>query len=291
MSNFSYNEYKKLIDDYLLSCIKENQASVKGLADAMNYSLNIGGKRIRPVLALEFCRVTGGNIENALPAACAVELIHTYSLIHDDLPCMDNDDFRRGKPTNHKVYGETTAVIAGDALQAEAFKLILGSKLDSSAKIKAASILADAAGLNGMCGGQFLDTVLEDYARTSEALDNVNSLKTGAILRAACEIGAVCSNADEKKIAAARLFGNNIGLAFQIRDDVLDVIGSKEILGKDIGSDTELNKATYMSLLGEEKCMGIVKELTEQAKAALKEVFSDVDFLIEFADSLVYRNN
>ena len=283
------DEYISRINSYLKDSIAVGSAPYSGLAEAMKYSLNAGGKRVRPILVLEFCRISGGDTEAALPVACAVEMLHTYSLIHDDLPCMDNDDFRRGKPTNHKVYGEATAVIAGDALQTEAFRIILNSNLDSDRKVRCCSILAEAAGLDGMCGGQYMDTVSESDSCTLSGLDSINSLKTGALLSASCMLGVAAAGGNESRLEAAGIFGSSIGAAFQIRDDVLDVTGNINELGKDIGSDIEEDKPTYMTLLGEEECMKCVCELTDKAKRVLTDNFDDCEFLKEFADSMIWR--
>ena len=208
-----------------------------GLLDAMDYSLTAGGKRIRPVLVLEFARLNGLEPEKALPAACAVEMLHTYSLIHDDLPCMDNDDLRRGKPTNHKVFGESTAVLAGDALQAEAFGAILRSALPVEARARCAEILAGAAGVDGICGGQFMDLSAEGHALSAEELSALQGRKTGALLSAACMLGAAAAGADETAVDLASQYGAQLGAAFQIRDDMLDVLSTVGELGKPIGSD------------------------------------------------------
>lgn len=284
------NEYKALIEDALERCFSAAAGMpLEGLAEAMRYSLLAGGKRIRPMLVLEFCRISGGDINAALPIACAIEMLHTYSLIHDDLPCMDNDELRRGKPTNHVVYGECTATLAGDALQAEAFGTILRSALPAERRAACAEILANAVGLDGMCGGQYLDMLGEGKPLTAGELDEINSRKTGALLIAACRMGVAAAGGSEKMLEAAALFGASIGLAFQIRDDMLDVLSTAEELGKPIGSDAEEHKNTYMALLGEEKCMELVVRLTENAKAALGEAFSDTEFLCEMADSMVSR--
>lgn len=285
----SFDKYLEIINDYLENSIRPASVSYINLAESMRYSLNAGGKRIRPILVLEFCRLCGGDVNAALPVACAVEMLHTYSLIHDDLPCMDNDDFRRGKPTNHKVFGEAAAVIAGDALQTEAFRLILSSALDSDRKVKCCSILSDAAGIDGMCGGQYLDTVSSFDSCDTDRLDVINSLKTGALLSASCMMGVAAAGGCSNQLRAAGVFGSSLGSAFQIRDDVLDVIGNGDILGKDIGSDSEEEKPTYMSLLGEDKCMNIVCELTEKAKSTLLDNFDDCGPLCELADSMIWR--
>ena len=283
-------EYKALVESALeRSFAGAAGMPLEGLAEAMRYSLLAGGKRIRPILVLEFCRISGGDIDAALPVACAIEMLHTYSLIHDDLPCMDNDDLRRGKPTNHVVYGECTATLAGDALQAEAFGTILSSSLPAERRAACAEILANAVGLDGMCGGQYLDMLGEGTPLTAGELDEVNSRKTGARLIAACQMGVAAAGGNEKKLEAAARFGASIGMAFQIRDDMLDVLSTAEELGKPIGSDAEEHKNTYMALLGEKKCMELVVRLTEQAKSALGEAFTDTAFLCELADSMVSR--
>ena len=260
-----------------------------GLAPSMLYSLMAGGKRIRPVLTLEFSRLSGGSIEKTLPAACAIEMIHTYSLIHDDLPCMDNDALRRGKPTNHIVFGESTATLAGDALQSQAFSAIMHSELSDKAKVKCAEILADAAGYRGMCQGQYLDIEAEGRRLTAAELDEVNAHKTGALLSAACMIGVAAAEGSEAQLKTARIFGRKLGLAFQIRDDVLDVISSSDVLGKPVGSDAKEEKNTYMELFGHEECDRRVRELTAEAVAALESGFDDVQLLRDLALSLEKR--
>ena len=289
------NEYKLKIENALENCFvysgeKENYA-LKGLADSMRYSLLAGGKRIRPMLTLEFCRISGGDIEAAVPVACALEMLHTYSLIHDDLPSMDNDNMRRGKPTNHVVYGECTAILAGDTLQAEAFGSILRSSLAAERKAKCAEILADAVGLEGMCGGQYLDMSWEGKKLTEQELTEINSRKTGALLVAACQMGVAAAGGSQLQLDTAGHFGAALGLAFQIRDDMLDVLSSEEELGKPIGSDQREEKNTYMALMGQEGCEKTVAKLTEFAKNILKEAFDDTIFLAELADSLSTRRN
>lgn len=285
------SEYKKIVDEKLSSYFVSCGMPQDGLFDSMHYSLTAGGKRIRPILVLEFCRISGGDTEAAMPVACAIEMLHTYSLIHDDLPCMDNDDLRRGKPTNHVVYGECTAVLAGDALQAEAFGTILRSSLSATARADCAEILADAVGADGMCGGQYLDMIGENKVLTEQELDEINTRKTGALLIAACKMGVAAAGGTEAQLEAAAEFGAAIGAAFQIRDDMLDVISTKELLGKPIGSDAEEHKNTYMTLLGAEKCQEMVEKLTTHAKTVLKASFNDTEFLCELADSLITRLN
>ena len=288
-ADMTLKEYKILIDAKLAEYFRTDDMPQAGLFESMRYSLNAGGKRIRPILVLEFCRITGGDCDKALPAACAIEMLHTYSLIHDDLPCMDNDDLRRGKPTNHVVYGECTATLAGDALQAEAFGTILRSELPAEARAECARILADAVGADGMCGGQFLDMIGENKKLTAQELDEINSRKTGALLVAACTMGVAAAGGSDKQLEAAAMFGAAIGAAFQIRDDMLDVISTSEQLGKPIGSDAQEHKNTYMALYGADRCMEMIKKLTEQAKAVLNEAFDDTAFLCELADSMVTR--
>lgn len=265
-----------------------------GLQESMRYSLLAGGKRIRPILTMKFCEACGGTPEQALDFGCGVEMLHTYSLIHDDLPCMDNDDLRRGKPTNHKVYGECTATIAGDALQAAAFETVASAKGDWAPEVPALAVgvLAASAGGLGMCGGQYLDTLSEGQSHTEEELTEINDLKTGALLRAAAVMGVLASTekcVDEKRIEAAKTYAANFGLAFQIRDDLLDVIGDEETFGKPIGSDKQEAKTTFVDLFGVEGCMEKVHSYTEAAKAALDE-FEQPEFLQMLADSMVNRN-
>lgn len=283
-------EYRLKIDEALAGYFNVRAGALNaGLAEAMRYSLLAGGKRIRPLLVLEFCRIAGGNVEKALPVACAVEMLHTYSLIHDDLPCMDNDELRRGKPTNHMVYGECTATLAGDALQAEAFGTILRCDLPPTVKASCAEILAGAVGLDGMCGGQFLDMSWEGRTLTEQELTEINIRKTGALLVAACQMGVAAAGGSELMLAAAGHYGSSIGLAFQIRDDMLDVLSTAEELGKPIGSDLEENKNTYMVLMGREGCEKTIAKLTDFAKNVLDEAFEDTAFLKELADALSTR--
>lgn len=261
----------------------------KVLLDAMRYSLLAGGKRIRPVLLLKFCEAAGGERSAALPAACGIEMLHTYSLIHDDLPCMDNDDLRRGKPTCHKVFGETNAVLAGDALQSAAYGAVLSSPVAPERTAAMTKTLAFAAAEQGMCGGQYLDTSKEGLPVTEDELYKIHRLKTGALLRAACVMGVQCAGGTAEQVSAAEDFAMNLGLAFQIRDDVLDTISTVDELGKPIGSDAAEKKTTFVSLLGVEECSRLVHEHTEKAKSAIAGLFSDTDFLCWLADVLADR--
>ena len=263
------------------------------LLDAMRYSLMAGGKRIRPVLVLKFCEAAGGDMERALPLACAVEMLHTYSLIHDDLPCMDNDNLRRGKPTNHKVFGTCTATLAGDALQTAAFQTILSAPLPAEVVAAAALELSRAAGVEGMCGGQQLDMEGE---RTPFSLDQVtymNRLKTGCLLRAACVIGVLAAGVDrnDPQVAAAADYAEAIGLAFQVRDDMLNRTATAAEMGKPVGNDVQSNKSTYVSLLGLERCAAVIREKTEEAKEALQANFDQTMFLDCLADYLADRKS
>ena len=291
MNDMTANEYKKYVDAKLSEYFKPSGLSYDGLFESMHYSLTAGGKRIRPMLVLEFCRISGGNIEKTLPVACAIEMLHTYSLIHDDLPCMDNDALRRGKPTNHVVYGECTATLAGDALQAEAFGTIARSQLPAEARVTCVEILADAVGSDGMCAGQYLDMVGEHKLLSEDELNDINSRKTGSLLTAACRMGVAAAGGNKAMLDAAAQYGACVGAAFQIRDDILDVISTSEELGKPIGSDAQEHKNTYMTLLGEYKCMQMIEKLTDQAKNAVAGAFEDTKFLCELADSMVTRKN
>ena len=282
-------EYKDRIDAALETYFVSPPESLAGLAESMRYSLLAGGKRIRPTLVLEFCRICGGDIDAAMPVACAIEMLHTYSLIHDDLPCMDDDALRRGRPTNHVVYGECTATLAGDALQAEAFGTILRSALPAERKARCAEFLADAVGLDGMCGGQFLDMLGEGKKLSEQELADINSRKTGALLTAACRMGVAAGGGNEAQLEAASLYGAAIGAAFQIRDDMLDVLGNEQELGKPIGSDAQEEKNTYMALYGAEHCSQMIEKLTARAKDVLSGVFDDTAFLSALADSMAVR--
>lgn len=273
-------EYKQMIDSALEQYFKPSGKSWDGLWEAERYSLLSGGKRIRPILVLEFCRACGGDVGAALGAACAVEMVHTYSLIHDDLPCMDNDELRRGKPTNHMVFGECTATLAGDALLADAFAALLDSPIEGPIKLKCALMLAQAAGSSGMCAGQYMDTAASAGASDGEYLIETDRLKTGAMISAACRIGAAAAGAPAAVIDAAGEYGMALGVAFQIRDDVLDA-GESTAAGD--------GKNTYITLLGVEGCRREIARLTERAKDALLPV-EDRKFLCDLADSLAVRS-
>lgn len=278
--------------DEINSALKEYLPTADDVvSQAMRYSVENGGKRIRPALLLEFCRVCGGDYKKAVPFACALEMIHTYSLIHDDLPCMDNDDFRRGKPSCHIAFGEEYALLAGDALLTLAFETAMKSNLSAEITVKAAKELAKAAGVMGMVGGQVLDLQNEGKKVGVSDLQKTDELKTGELIRAACVLGCVCAGADDKKIAAAEKYAHDIGIAFQIVDDVLDVTSDEETLGKPIGSDEENQKSTYVSLLGIEKSRKTAEELTLNAQKALDAFDGNVSSLKDFAEKLKNRKN
>lgn len=277
---------QKRIEEALGAIFREDDRYAD-LQEAMEYSLMAGGKRVRPVLTLECCRLCGGDPERALPFACGVEMVHTYSLIHDDLPCMDDDDLRRGKPTNHKVYGETLAILAGDALQPEAFRLIAqATGLPAESRIAAVEILAKAAGADGMVAGQVLDTLCD--VRDEAGLTQLDRLKTCAMISAAAELGCVAAGMNADKRRQAREFGDGLGLAFQLRDDILDVTGAQEVFGKPIGSDKAEGKVTLVDVKGLEQCQRDVEQYTARAKAAIA-AWPDNSFLLELADHMVNR--
>lgn len=284
-------QYASMTDSYLEQVFAEAEPSVKQTADAMRYSSMIGGKRIRPVLTLEFCRICGGDPETALPFAAALEMIHTSSLIHDDLPCMDNDDFRRGKPSCHKQFGENYALLAGDALMAEAFLTASRAALVPERVSACLRSLAYRTGIHGMLGGQTLDEENETLpAMTAERLFETDLLKTGALIQCGCEMGCLAAGASAEQAAAAAEFGKALGLAFQITDDILDVTGNPELLGKATGSDAAAGKATYVTLLGLEGAQEQAAAYTQQALSAL-DAFEDTGFLREFTSMLLERDH
>lgn len=286
-----YSTYRQAVETYLSGLFSE-KPHWADLYESMRYSLLAGGKRIRPVLTLEFARLCGlENWQTALPVGCALELVHTYSLIHDDLPCMDDDDLRRGRPTNHKVFGEANAVLAGDGLLTAAFETMLapGQKLPPERVLAAAGILARAAGGRGMVGGQVLDMAGEGRALGLTEVEELQRLKTGALIRAAVEMGcAVAGGAEEQREALCR-YADCLGLAFQIQDDILDVVGDEATLGKPIGSDVRSDKTTFVALKGLADCRILVAELTDRAVEALAPFGSEAESLRGLAQSLAGR--
>ncbi len=291
--NYSLDSYVNLINSALSKKLYQVNDGQGYIRDAMSYSLENGGKRIRPVLTLEFCRVCGGNVEDAINFACAVEMIHTYSLIHDDLPCMDNDDFRRGKPSCHKKFGEEYALLAGDGLLTLAFETALSenSSVKSENIIKAVRALACYAGIAGMVGGQVLDLQSEGKEPSLEKLQTIDKLKTGALIKAAVILGCYAANVDDElKLKAALKYADCIGIAFQIVDDILDVTSDSETLGKPVGSDIKNDKITYVSFMGIDNAQKEVDRLTNEAINALSVFGEDTQFLKDFALKLSKRN-
>lgn len=278
-----------IVEDRLIKLLPECANGQDEVVKAMKYSLSNGGKRLRPVLCLEFARACGADRFDALDFACAVEYIHTYSLIHDDLPCMDDDDMRRGKPSCHKEFGEATALLAGDALLTHAFQILAGAELDDKKIALACGLLAQNAGVQGMVGGQVIDLKYESETPDLQQLLSVHRLKTGALISAACLLGCIAAGADDEKIAAASAFAYDLGVAFQIKDDILDVVGSTEALGKPVGSDAENNKTTYVTVRGMENAQKDVEMLTSAAVSRLS-AFENTDFLKTLALYLVNRN-
>ena len=287
--------YSALVEQKLLEYIQPSENKGQAVIfEACRYSAMAGGKRLRPALVLEFCRLCGGDTQAALPFACALEMIHTYSLIHDDLPCMDDDDLRRGKPTNHKVYGEAMAVLAGDGLLNLAFETASdpanAAYLSAETQLRAIRALSRASGMEGMIGGQVLDMQAEQTQISLDQLKTLQELKTGALIGVAAQLGCLIGGASEEQTQAALEYARCIGLAFQIQDDILDIEGDAETFGKPIGSDSENGKSTYPSLLGLPRCHALVHELSEQAVDALTP-FADAGMLPELARSLADRKN
>ncbi len=286
-----FDDYIEIINSALDGYFHPEGSASPRLMEAMRYSLLAGGKRVRPMLVLEFCRACGGTYAEALPVACAIEMLHTYSLIHDDLPCMDDDELRRGKPTCHVQFDEATAVLAGDALQAEAFRTILTADLADDVKAKCAAILARAAGTEGICGGQMLDIQSEGLILSRRELTEIHKRKTSAMIEAACAMGVAVGRGSEEQMSAALAFAADIGLAFQVRDDLLDTISTVEELGKPIGSDAGNSKSTFATIMGREACESLIQRRTERAKEALRGAFADSRFLEWLADMLANRRS
>ena len=281
------SEYRGFLEEYLKNwTARFHNQPQKALYEAMEYSLLGGGKRLRPIFTLEFCRLCCGDWKIAAPFAAAVEMIQTYSLIHDDLPAMDNDDLRRGKPTNHKVYGEGMAILAGDALLTDAFACLASADLPGTAIAQAVSVLANNAGSLGMVGGQVLDIMSEERELSAQEVLDIQSRKTGALINAACALGVIAGGGSQQQLQAACGFARALGLAFQIRDDMLDVIGTREELGKGVGTDEAKN--TFVRLYGLEKCEILVQKYTAAAIGCL-EAFEDTEYLIALAKSLTER--
>ena len=283
-----YSRCRELIDHRLEAFFNE-ECPYSTLLESMRYSLLAGGKRIRAVMCMKFCEASDGDASTALDAACAIEMLHAYSLIHDDLPCMDDDDMRRGKPSNHIRFGESTAMLAGDALQAAVFETIMNCDLPAGAVVEIGRIIARTAGPHGICGGQFLDLGGTGKQLTPTQLMEINILKTASLISASARIGVAAGSGTPEQAKAADEYALAIGLAFQIRDDVLDHTSTQEILGKPIGSDAKSSKATFATVLGVGECEKMIREETEKAVAALGGKFSDSVFLTWFAHMLAGR--
>ncbi len=285
--------YTYMVNDFLEKSIKENDLLEKSIYSAIRYSLLAGGKRLRPVLALAVCDMLSGDLEEVLPYACAIEMIHTYSLIHDDLPAMDNDDYRRGKLTNHKMYGESLAVLAGDGLLNMAFEVMLDSTSNKpnnlENKIKAMAYIAKSSGVRGMIGGQVIDTESENKEISIETLEYMHRCKTGALIKAPVVSAAIICNTSSEDLRNLEMYAEGIGLAFQIKDDILDVEGSTEKLGKKVGSDASNKKTTYVSLYGLEKSKQMLKETSEEAIRSIEKYGTKAVFLKELAEYLIIR--
>ncbi|MBQ6379991.1 MAG: polyprenyl synthetase family protein [Clostridia bacterium] len=292
-------QYEQIQRDYLARINTKLQSYLDAVqeksivSEAMAYSLMNAGKRVRPVLALAFCEMLGGDVQAVLPFACAVEMIHTYSLIHDDLPCMDDDDLRRGKPSCHKKFGEAYALLAGDALLNLAFETAFGrfDTVESDTALTCGRILSCSAGIDGMIGGQTIDLMSENTAISIEKLKKLHALKTGALISAPCQIGVAAAHGSEEDMARAKAFAAAIGLQFQIVDDILDITGSAAQLGKPIGSDSENHKSTYVSLLGLEQARQDADALRKTALDVLEVYGEKAAFLKEMTVALTNRDH
>jgi len=297
LSGLSASKYllegKKLIDERMLSFLPQGKAYPVSIHEAMRYSLLAGGKRLRPVLVIAAAEAVGGDRHTILPFAVATELIHTYTLIHDDLPALDNDDLRRGKPTNHKVFGEAVAILAGDALLTQAFIIMTRAvgmdTVPPESILRATHEMASALGSTGMIGGQVVDLESEGKKIKPETLEYIHIYKTGFLIRACIRCGGILGQATEDQINLLTRFGSHIGLAFQIIDDILDITGDQEKLGKDIGSDLTKNKATYPALYGLEESKKKAEELVEESINCLREFDKRADPLREIARFFVQR--
>ena len=291
MDKTKWNERIKLVEAALLEELGVESALVPELADSMRYSLMAGGKRLRPIMVMAAADAVGAKGTDFLQAACGIEMIHTYSLIHDDLPAMDNDDYRRGKLTNHKVYGEALAILAGDALLTQAFEVILRQKgVPAEVLVQVAREMSVAAGPNGMVGGQVIDMLSEGKKISLEELRRMHMGKTGALFRAAIRSGAVLGGADDVSLEALTIYADCFGLAFQITDDILDVVGDEAVIGKPVGSDERNDKSTYVTLTSLEEARKLAAEAVARAMEALEPFGKEADFLRELVQMLLERN-
>ncbi len=296
MDNVSYSTYKNLIDEHILDFLPEIDHKSITVYDSMKYSLTAGGKRLRPVLLLASCEFVGGDINNALPYACAIEYIHTYSLIHDDLPAMDDDELRRGIPTNHTVYGEAMAMLAGDGLLTTAFETMnkdLFLYFDDPDRLKcgirAIYEMAKSAGCRGMVAGQVADIEAENKQCSKEMLDYIHLNKTAALIISAVRAGAYLGGATEQELRDLTGYAENLGLAFQIADDILDICGDEQEMGKKAGNDQKKHKSTYPCLYSLEECKDYLKELTETAKSFLEPYYDEAEFFNDLAEEMAVR--
>lgn len=288
----SLKQRASYVEDILKQYMPKEEGYQKTIMESMNYSLSAGGKRLRPILTLEACKLVGGNESDAIPFAVAIEMIHTYSLIHDDLPALDNDDLRRGRKTNHIVYGEDIAILAGDALLNYAFEIMLSTSIEKENPkkyLRAINEIAKAAGIYGMIGGQVVDVQSENMQISKEKLDYIHNNKTAAIIIGCMRAGAIIGDADDNQLENITKYSKNIGLSFQIVDDILDIIGDESKLGKKVGSDIDNHKSTYPSLIGLEKSKEIAQELIEEAKLSIKSINDDGEFLCGLADYIIDR--
>lgn len=285
-------EKASFIENLLKQYMPKEEGYQKTVIEAMNYSLSAGGKRLRPILTLEACKVVGGNEEEAIPFAIAIEMIHTYSLIHDDLPALDNDDLRRGRPTNHKVYGEAMGILAGDALLNYAFEVMLAGSINKENPEKylnAINEIAKGAGIYGMIGGQVVDVESENKQIEKEKLDYIHMNKTAAMMVGCMRAGAIIGGANEEQMEEITKYAKNIGLSFQIVDDILDIVGDESKLGKKVGSDIENHKSTYPSILGLDKSKEIAYDLIDEANRSIEKLSDNVDFLKGLAEYIIDR--
>ena len=290
MIDMTLKTYQEKLDMRLDMLLNESESHYKSVIDSARYSLFAGGKRIRPVLLLEFYKLFGKNDDCAYNFACAIEMIHTYSLIHDDLPCMDNDDMRRGKPSNHKKYGEALALLAGDSLLTESFGVASRTMgIDAEYVARAITYLSANAGISGMIGGQVIDTC-GDFEITEDLLYEIYSLKTSALIKAACGCGAILAGADDDSFSKVEVFAEKLGLAFQIIDDILDRVGNEEKLGKPVGSDLKNQKITIVDILGIDESRQRAKDLTDDAIGILDSFEGDTTTLKEITNYLLVRD-
>lgn len=283
------NKIEQLLNEYM----PKEEGYQKKVFESMNYSLKAGGKRLRPILTLEACKIVGGEEKDAIAFAVAIEMIHTYSLIHDDLPALDNDDLRRGRKTNHKVYGEAMAILAGDGLLNYAYEIMLKESIgknDSEKYLKAINEIAKAAGIYGMIGGQVVDIESEGKKIDMDKLDFIHMNKTAAIIIGCMRAGAIIGNATDKQLEDITKYAKNIGLSFQIVDDILDIVGDEAKLGKNVGSDIDNEKSTYPSLIGLEKSKEVANQLIKEAKASISQISKDNAFLNGLAEYIVDRD-